>query len=259
MNGRPECENKPIGLSIVIPAYNEAKCLPESLKEIQRFLGTINLPAEVIVIVEKSGDGTLELSRSAIDGDPRFKVIDNLVHRGKGYAVRTGMLMAKGKYIFFMDADLSTPLAEVLSFLDHFASHSRVQILIGSRAHARSRILLRQHPIRENMGKMFNRLVQILAMKGIEDTQCGFKAFRSEACREIFSRQRLDGFAFDVEVLVLAGELGYLIEVLPVRWINSPESKVRMVRDSFKMLWNLLWIRRVVRRTLRDQPSLTAS
>ena len=247
------CEHKPIELSIVIPAYSEAKCLPESIKEIQRFLGTINLHAEVIVIVEKSNDGTLEMSRSAIDGDPCFKIIDNLVHRGKGYAVRTGMLMAKGKYIFFMDADLSTPLAEVLSFLDHFTSHQEVQILIGSRAHARSQILRRQHPIRENMGKMFNMLVQRLAMKGIKDTQCGFKAFRAEACREIFSRQRLNGFAFDVEVLVLARELSYLIEVLPVRWINFPESKVHMVRDSFKMLWNLLWIRRIVRRTLREQ------
>ena len=247
-------ENRPVELSIVIPAYNEAGCLPTSLKKIQGLLSTMTIPAEVIVIVEKSGDGTLELSRSAIDGDPRFKVIDNIVHQGKGYAVRTGMLMAKGKYIFFMDADLSTPLTEVHPFLDHFASHPEVQILIGSRAHARSRILLRQHPIRENMGKMFNRLVQTLAMKGIKDTQCGFKAFRSEACREIFSRQKLDGFAFDVEVLVLARELGYLIEILPVKWTNSPESKVHMVRDSLKMLWNLLWVRRIVHKTFREQP-----
>ena len=158
MRDQTMCENKPIELSIVIPAYNEARCLPASLKEIQGFLSVMNITAEVIVIVEKSGDGTLELSRGAIDGDPRLKVIDNIVHRGKGYAVRTGMLMAKGKYIFFMDADLLTPLAEVLSFLDHFASHSRVQILIGSRAHARSQILRRQHPIRENMGLMGKRL-----------------------------------------------------------------------------------------------------
>jgi len=243
-----------VEISIVIPAYNEAERLPGSLKIIQDFLSTLNLEAEVIVIVEKSEDGTLEVGRRAIEDDHCFKIIDNRVRLGKGYAVRTGMLMAGGRHVFFMDADLSTPLSEVSSFLSHFATHPEVQVLIGSRSHSQSRIFRRQRPVRENMGKMFNLLVQRLAMKGITDTQCGFKAFRPEACREIFSRQKLNGFAFDVEVLILARSLGYLIEVLPVKWANSPESKVHVILDSFKMLIDLLRVRRLVGKSLREKP-----
>ena len=240
--------------SLVIPAYNESTRLPASLQEVQRFLQHSRDHFEVLVVVEESSDQTLKIAQETVNGDPRFHVIDNQVHRGKGYAVKSGMLRATGDVIFFMDADLSTPLTEITHFAGHFREHPETQILIGSRAMAQSQIVRKQTWIRRNMGRTFNRFVQLFGIQGIKDTQCGFKAFRREVAQEIFSRQTLDGFAFDVEVLLLAQHLGYHIDVRPVRWINSPESKVRIWIDPLKMLWDLLRIRLLVHRTLERQP-----
>lgn len=245
---------QPIDVSIVIPAYNEERRLPSSLRDIRAFFGKFPLHVEVLVIVEKSTDRTLEVARQAVEGDPRFEIVDNRVHRGKGYAVKCGMLRARGNLVFFMDADLSTPLSEVMNFLVQFSSHPETHVIIGSREHAKSKIMLKQSWLRRNLGRTFNRFVQGLAMKGITDTQCGFKAFRADCCREIFSRQLTDGFAFDVEALMLAQELGYKIDVQPVHWINSPDSKVRILIDPLKMLWDLSRMRRRVRRTVRAKP-----
>lgn len=172
------------------------------------------------------------------------------------------MLRARGEIVFFMDADLSTPLSEVIAFLGHFADHPDAAVVIGSREHAKSRILKKQTWIRRNLGRLFNRFVQGIAMRGISDTQCGFKAFRRPVCRELFSLQRTDGFAFDVEILMLAQELGHRIDVRPVQWVNSPESKVRILIDPVKMLWDLSRLRRRVRRSIRERrlsPSTPAS
>ncbi|MBN2418124.1 MAG: glycosyltransferase family 2 protein [Deltaproteobacteria bacterium] len=241
-------------VSLVIPAYNESKRIPGSLKKIQVFADEIPILFEVIVIVEKSSDNTLENCRDAVEGDTRFKIVDNHVHRGKGYAVRSGMLMARGDIIFFMDADLSTDLGEIVRFIEYFALHPEIKVVIGSRAHARSRILKRQNLLRETMGKVFNIMVQAFSIKGISDTQCGFKAFRKDAAREIFFRQTDDGFAFDVEVLLLARKLGFPVAVLPVTWINSSESRVNVFLDSFKMLRSLCFMRILVARALRKRP-----
>lgn len=243
-----------IPFSLVIPAYNEERRLPASVRDIRSFFGKFNIPMEVLIIVEKSKDRTVELATAAAEGDPRIQVIDNQVQRGKGYAVKSGMMRAKGEIIFFMDADLSTPLSEVLSFLSFFQDHPETDVLIGSRAHAKSLIVKKQSWLRRNMGRTFNKFVQLFGVRGIEDTQCGFKAFRAPAAREVFARQSLDGFAFDVEVLMLAQRLGYKIDVLPVKWINSPDSKVRILIDPLKMLWDLIQIRRIVRRTVRERP-----
>ncbi len=244
----------PPQISLVIPAYNEAGRLPASLGRIRAFLDRHSLRAEVLVIVERSSDGTLSEARRAVGKDSRFKIRDNRVHRGKGYAVRSGMRRARGELVFYMDADLSTPLEEIPRFVAYFREHPEVQVLIGSRAEPDSRILRRQKPLRENLGKIFNCLVQALAIRGIRDTQCGFKAFRHAACAEIFSRQRLDGFAFDVEVLLLAQAMGLKIMPLPVAWINSPESRVRLIRDTVGMALDLMRVRRLVRKTLRESP-----
>jgi dolichyl-phosphate beta-glucosyltransferase len=294
--------------SIIVPAYNEERRLPVSLRDMRSFFGPPPLSAafapalaptapplpaaaapsaarasaqalaggsplvegappverlaapdfEALAVIELSRDRTLELAREATAGDPRFQAIDNKVHRGKGYAVRCGMLRARGDIVFFMDADLSTPLAEVLAFLAHFAAHPETDVLIGSRALAKSKVLKKQTWIRQNMGRVFNRFVQVFGIKGITDTQCGFKAFRAGPCREIFSRSTIDGFAFDVEALVLAEKLGYRIDVLPVRWVNSPDSKVRIWIDPLKMLRDLIRIRWIVRRTLRAKPPAKA-
>jgi dolichyl-phosphate beta-glucosyltransferase len=241
-------------ISIVVPAYNEAKRIGKSLTDLKSFFGSFGKSIEILVVIEKSTDGTVDIAKGIVGDDPKFRVIANEVQRGKGYAVRTGMLQARGKYVFFMDADLSTPLVEVVSFLNHFESNPEVKVIIGSRQHQQSQIIKRQHPLRQKMGQMFNVFVQFFAIKGITDTQCGFKAFRLEAIEPIFTRQTIDGFSFDVEILMIAHRLGYVIDVLPVRWINSPDSKVRIVRDSLKMFFDLMRMKRLVSRTFRALP-----
>jgi dolichyl-phosphate beta-glucosyltransferase len=241
-------------LSIVIPAYNEAERLPESLRKIIEFGGRFAVPFEILVVVEKSTDQTVELARKAVAAQPNFQIIENEVKRGKGYAVRTGMLRARGKYLYYMDADLSVPLEEVLFFLDYFRGHPGVDVLIGNREHAQSRILRSQPALRQRMGRMFNRILQSFSLLDIHDTQCGFKAFRATAAREIFCRQRLDGFAFDVELLMLAERLGFEIVDLPVQLTHSPGSKVHIVRDSLSMLGDVIRVRRMVDESLRLNP-----
>lgn len=249
-------------LSLVLPAYNEQRRLPQSLRDIAsffRFQPREPSNIEVLVIVEKSKDKTLELARTETEKFPPFQVVDNVVHRGKGFAVRSGMLKAKGDIILFMDADLSTPLSEVFRFLKHLQENPATDVVIGTRADAKSQIVKKQSWFRRNLGRGFNKFVFLFGIRGIKDTQCGFKAFRNSAAKEIFSRATLDGFAFDVEVLMLAKEMGYKIDVLPVRWINSEDSKVRVFIDPLKMLWDLIRIRRIVRKTLQDRPKLNPS
>jgi len=240
-------------LSIVIPAYHEARRLPRTLEALMRFGGEMGWPCEVIVVVEQGSDGTLEIAAAFAARQADFVVIDNAVQRGKGYAVRTGMQRARGELVFYMDADLSVPLGEVVAFVEHFRAHPEVDVLIGNRQHAASRITRAQSWLRRTMGQTFNRILQAVALAPARDTQCGFKAFRRAAAGEIFARQRLDGFAFDVEVLLLAERLGYQIADLPVEWINSPESKVSIVRDSWQMLRDALRVRRLVERTLVER------
>lgn len=239
-------------LSLVIPAYNEAQRLPPTLEKLAEFCATLSFPHEVLVVVERSTDGTLAIANAFAAQQAHFRVIDNAVHRGKGFAVRSGMRRARGAHVFYMDADLSVPLQEVHGFLAHFEAHPEIDVLVGNRQHARSRITQRQTRLREHMGKVFNRVLQTLALHPLRDTQCGFKAFRGRVARTIFSVQQLDGFAFDVEVLLLAERLGCKVADLPVEWINSPESKVHIVRDSLAMLWDMVRVRRLIEQQLSD-------
>ena len=174
----------------------------------------------------------------------------NDVQRGKGHAVRTGMLRARGDIAFFMDADLSTPLAETARFIARFAEDAKVDVLVGNRQHAQSEILTKQHFLRRKMGQTFNAILRTIAGIRLADTQCGFKAFRRTAREAIFPLQKLDGFAFDVEVLLQAERLGFVIEDMPVQWSNAEGSKVRIVRDSCRMLLDAIRIRRMVVKTL---------
>jgi len=235
-------------LSIVIPAYNEARRLPQTLRQLIAFCNRLENSWEGVIVVEKSTDETLDLARRAVQGQENFKVIDTGVHRGKGAAVRRGMLEAEGGIILFMDADLSVPPEEILEFLRFFREHPGVDILVGSRKHAQSQILRRQSWLRQRMGESFNWMLRRVAGIRVRDTQCGFKAFRRDAARAIFGRQQLDGFAFDVEVLLLAEKLGYATRELPVRWINSPDSRVNIVRDSARMALDAIRVRRLVAR-----------
>ena len=246
-------------LSIVIPAYNEERRLPDTVRNLRAFFGRsapngVMPGLEIIIVIEKSSDRTVELTHLAIEKNPMFTVIENDVHRGKGYAVKCGMLQARGDIVFFMDADLSTPLAETFKFISEFSEKPDVDILIGSRAEAQSQVLKKQTWIRQNLGRGFNKFVQAFGVSGIRDTQCGFKAFRKRTVKPIFSRQTVDGFAFDVEVLVLAQAMGFKINTVPVRWINSADSKVRIWIDPLLMLFDLVRTKRMVRRSLRAQP-----
>jgi dolichyl-phosphate beta-glucosyltransferase len=250
-----DADSNNVVFTLVIPAYNEERRLPAAIRDIKSFFR--DLPIEILVVVEKSKDRTLKVAREAAGDDARFQIIDNQVHKGKGYAVKSGMLRARGDFVFFMDADLSTPLAEVWKFLAHFSTADKTHVVIGSRAHAQSQIVKKQSWLRRNLGRGFNKFVQVFGVKGIEDTQCGFKAFRAKACREIFSRQTLNGFAFDVEILMIAKALGYEVDVLPVRWVNSPDSKVNILIDPIKMLIDLIRTRRIVQRTMQEKPLLS--
>ncbi len=242
-------------LSLVIPAFNEARRLPATMRRIAEYGDRFGCSVEVLVVVERSTDDTLALARGAAKGAGCFEVIDNEVQRGKGYAVRSGMLRARGEHVLYMDADLSVPLEDVVAFVEHFRAHPEVDVLVGNRQHAQSHIARRQSWLRERMGRTFNRALRSLSLLELRDTQCGFKAFRAGAARRIFTRQRLDGFAFDVEVLLLADALGHRVADLPVRWVNSPESKVGMLRDSARMLADAVRVRRLVAETMRARPA----
>jgi dolichyl-phosphate beta-glucosyltransferase len=231
-------------VSLVIPAYNEAHRLEASFHALREYLGGAQWSHEVVLVVERSTDGTLDLARRLAAGQAAFRVLQNEEQRGKGHAVRCGMLAARGTISFFMDADLSTPLAEIGRFLEVFAARPSTDILIGNRQHAMSRILQRQSWPRERMGQLFNLILRKLTGLPFPDTQCGFKAFRDRVRAPLFEAQRVEGFAFDVELLLIARERGYVVEDLPVEWHNAEGSKVHMVRDSWRMLWETVRISR---------------
>ncbi len=230
-------------ISIVIPVYNESARLRKSILRLKTFLDSLNYPTEVVMVIEKSSDDSEVVARKAIATDMRFLIISNAVHRGKGYAVKTGVLKSKGTYIFFMDVDLSTDLSAVKEFVYYFEVHPSTQVLIGSREHTDSKILIPQNILRRNMGRTFNKLIRIIAINDYKDTQCGFKAFRKPAAMKLFGLQSSDGFAFDVELLMLAKKMNYKTHILPVIWSNSEESKVGIVSGSLSMILDVCRIK----------------
>lgn len=221
----------------MIPAFNEESRLPGTLAVLAEFVA--GKSAEVILAVEKSTDATLALAESFAKKHPQFRVLANDVQRGKGYAVKRGMLAAQGKIVFFMDADLSVPVATVEVFAAEFESNREIDILVGNRQHAGSDIVAAQGWLRRSMGQTFNHLVRMMSRIPLRDTQCGFKAFRRKAARDLFAAQTIDGFAFDVEILLLARQRGYRMADLPVEWRNSTASKVHIIHDSLQMLWDI--------------------
>jgi dolichyl-phosphate beta-glucosyltransferase len=245
----------PDSVSIVIPAYNEARRLPPTLAALADWRQNCARSVEIIIVVEPGTDRTREIATETAACQPNLRVIANGQHRGKGFAVRTGMQAATGEFVFYMDADLSVPLRDVDNFLEYFSAHPEADVLFGNRQHAQSRITQYQGWLRRHLGKTFNSILRRLAMTGVHDTQCGFKAFRRAAAQAIFAQQEIDGFAFDVEVLLLAQKLGFQIADRPVEWRNSPESKVRIVSDSLQMLRDAFRIRRMAKAGRSDFPS----
>jgi dolichyl-phosphate beta-glucosyltransferase len=241
-------------LSLIIPAFNEANRLPDSIRRIQEHRRSWNFSVEVIIVVEPSEDRTLDLAENAVKSWSDLRVLTHHEKRGKGFAVRSGMLRARGDLIFFTDADLSTPVEDLDAALALFKRDRSIDLVVGNRMHPESQILQRQNVGREWMGKVFNRIVQTLTGLRIRDTQCGFKGFRNRAAKEIFGRQRIDGFSFDVEALLLARAMGFAVAELPVHWTNSPASQVHPVRDSSRMLVDAIRVGRLVKRTMYEFP-----
>jgi dolichyl-phosphate beta-glucosyltransferase len=227
-------------LSVIIPAYNEEQRIGNTLRAIHAYLQQQPYSAEIIVVDDGSHDGTASLVRT-FDTTPPICLLQNDRNRGKGFSVRQGFLHARGEYLLFSDADLSTPIEEVETLLA--ALYESCDIAIGSRALPGSRVEVHQPWYRENMGRLFNLFVQALAVPGIHDTQCGFKCFGREAARAICQRMTTERFGFDVEMLYLARRLGYRVREVPVVWRNSPQSRVRVWRDSICMITELLRIR----------------
>ena len=224
-------------LSIVIPAYYDSSRIIKTLERISGYLKSKKITAEIIVVDDGSADGTADVVRRF--SEKGVKLISNGANRGKGHAVREGMLAAKGGWILFSDADLSTPIEE----LDRFFEHADWDIIIASRALKGSRIIVHQPPHRELGGKLINLFVRLLALPGIKDTQCGFKLFRKECAQKIFTRQTLHGWSFDAEVLFIGKKLGCRILELPVRWENDADTKVKPFRAGFRMIADLVKIR----------------
>jgi len=228
-------------LSVVIPAYNEESRLDKTLRAMHTYLQRQPYTAEIIVVDDGSQDRTVSIARAYDGWSPPVCVLHNGRNRGKGFSVQQGFLHARGDYLLFSDADLSTPIEEVEKLLA--ALREPCDIAIGSRALLGSRVEVHQPWYRENLGRLFNIFVRVLAVPGIRDTQCGFKCFRREAALAICQRMAVERFGFDVEMLYLARRLGYRVREVPVVWRNSPQTRVRMGRDSVSMLGDLLRIR----------------
>jgi dolichyl-phosphate beta-glucosyltransferase len=211
----------PPALSVVVPAYNEALRLPATLARVKEHLGRQGVPYEIVVVDDGSTDATSEIARA---GGERVRVLRHEPNRGKGHAVRRGMLAATGERRLLTDADLSTPIEELAKL--QAALDGGYDVAIGSRAIAGARIEVHQPAYREAMGRLFNRLVQILLLPGLHDTQCGFKLFSARAAEASFAAATLDGFSFDVEALYLARLRGLRIAEVPVTWRNDAATRV---------------------------------
>jgi dolichyl-phosphate beta-glucosyltransferase len=196
---------------------------------------------EVIVVSDGSADQTAELVREFAKGHPEFRVVEYAPNRGKGYAVRQGIEQAKGELVLFCDADLATPQEETEKLLNHMRKGA--DVAFGSRPLRESKLEIHQPLYREMLGRFFNKLVQLLAIRGVEDTQCGFKMFTAKAAHEIFRRCTLDGFSFDFEALMIARDLGYRMDEVPIRWAHQEGSKVVLLRDGPRMLRDLVKLR----------------
>lgn len=214
---------RPPVLSVVVPAFNEEARIATTVASVLEEVDRLGLDAELVVVDDGSGDGTASIVEAAARADDRVKLI-RARHAGKGAAVRRGMLDARGVWRFLADADLSTPITELRRFLST-AEQDRADIVVGSREAGGARRVGEPWP-RHVIGRIYNWTVQLLVLRGIDDTQCGFKLFSSRAAHALFPLQQLDGFGFDVEILFLARRAGFVVREIPVTWVYGSDSKV---------------------------------
>lgn len=225
-------------LSVVVPAYDEGRRLGPSLRRIVAYLESSGRSFEVLVVDDGSRDETAEVAREV--GDERVVVIRHPLNRGKGAALRTGALASQGRRVLVTDADLSTPIEDLERLEPHLED---AEVVLGSRAVRSSEITRRQPLYRELMGKTFNLLIRLLGVRGVHDTQCGFKLFDGAAARRLFAELTVDRFAYDVELVWLARRHGLRVTEVGVTWADSPDSRVHPIRDSLSMLRDVLRFR----------------
>lgn len=226
-------------LSIIIPAYNEEHRLPNTLEQVFRFVQAQNYPAEVLIVENGSQDRTFEIAQGFAEQHSQFRVLQETV-RGKGLAVKRGMLEAHGDYRFMCDADFSMPVDEINRFLP--PTLVDYDIAVASRE-APGAIRYNEPYYRHLVGRIFNHLIRLLALPGLHDTQCGFKCFHGPVAEKLFECQTLTGWSFDVEVLYIAKKRGCKIIEMPIPWYFNPQSKISVLKDSFRMLADLFKIR----------------
>lgn len=260
-----------LALSVVIPAYNESARLRRTLEATADYLDRRGAPYELVLVDDGSRDDTRAVAEawaaSRVRTNGSLRILRYEANRGKGYAVRYGILRASGAQILFMDADLATPIEEIEKLeaaLCSAAAPRRVQYAIGSRDVKGSQLVVHQPWYREMAGRTFNKAVQLLATPGIHDTQCGFKLLTRTAAHDIFSRCTLDGFSFDVEAIYVARRLGYHIAEVPVRWMHQEgaaafASKKAYLRQGLHMVADLVRIRRAHRGLRPSSSSATVS
>lgn len=227
-------------LSLVYPAHNEESRLPTTLEQTAEFLNGQPYSSEIIVVENGSSDRTLEIAREYTQRLPNLRVIHE-EQRGKGLAVRTGMLAATGAYRMFLDVDLSMPISEINRFIP--PALPDMDIAIASRE-APGAVRYGEPAYRHFVGRGFNFLVRLLALPGLQDSQCGFKCFRGDLAEALFPLQSVTGWSFDVEVLFIARRRGYRIIEIPIAWYYNPQSKMRVVQGSIQMFADLWAIRR---------------
>lgn len=240
-------------LSIIIPAHNEEHRLPPTLAAINAFLDKQKYASEILVVENGSQDLTAVVAEAFAADHARVRVLREQA-RGKGLAVRRGMLEAVGAYRFICDADLSMPIEEVSKFLP--PKLDGYQVAIGSREAPGSR-RFNEPGYRHVQGRVFSTLVKIFALPGYEDTQCGFKCFRGDVAEDLFTVQRFSGMSFDVEVLFIASKRGYEIVEVPIDWYYRSESRVHPILDPLRMLRDIMIIRRNWQRGLYHRPPST--
>lgn len=225
-------------LSIVIPAFNEAKTIANTVNIVITYFKEKEISIELLVVDDGSKDNTLSILKSLDFSE--LKILENGINHGKGYSVRKGVLAAKGDYILFSDADLSTPITEIEKFLEAIKDFD---IVIGSRKLKNSNIKIKQPFYRVVLGHAFSFISNIILLNGIKDTQCGFKMFKRQIGYDIFRKQKLNGFAFDIEVLFIAALFRYSTKEIPVEWYNNRNSKVNPIKDPLLMLKDMFVIR----------------
>lgn len=227
--------------SIIIPAYNESVRIIPTLDRVLAYIQQRGWEAEIVVVNDGSRDDTAEIVRDYASGSASVRLVENPGNRGKGYSVRNGILHAKGAVVLFTDADLSSPIEEAAKLVDSI--HRGSDVAIGSRWLRADLQTTRQPLYRQILGRAFNLALKVVLGLSFKDTQCGFKAFKQQAARDIFGRQVIRRWGFDPEILFLARQLGYKTEEIAVAWAHDERSKINPITDGMNMLLDLFRIR----------------